>query len=440
MASISTDRSNGRRRVLFFGPDGRRKTLRLGKVSKRQAETVKMHVEALLARRRTGALDESTHRWLADLDDDAFRAKLAAVGLIEAPAKALLGPFVADYIKKRAELFKSGTMQMERQTESSLLAFFGPNKRMRDISEGDAEDFRAFLLTTGGQDWANVETGKLEPTRLAEATVRKRCSVAGKIMRYAMRRSLVDKNPFEAVPRANVATKRRAFVDAADARKVLAELPGTQWPLLFALSRWGGLRVGSEVRRLTWADILWDQQKMNVPSPKTEHHAGHEQRMVPIFPELAKLLADRFEEALPGETLVLPMLVGRTDAALRGPLLRAIKRAGLTVWPRLWHSMRGTRQTELENEFPSHVVCAWLGNSEAVARAHYLQVTDDHFAKAAAQNQAQPRMDTDRHGPPQRPVVLSNLHNVDMYGVGDSMKDSPGGTRTPDQGIMSPLL
>ena len=33
--------------------------------------------------------------------------------------------------------------------------------------------------------------------------------------------------------------------------------------------------------------------------------------------------------------------------------------------------------------YPSHVVCAWIGNSEAVARKHYLQVTDEHFQRAA---------------------------------------------------------
>jgi hypothetical protein len=42
------------------------------------------------------------------------------------------------------------------------------------------------------------------------------------------------------------------------------------------------------------------------------------------------------------------------------------------------------------------VVCAWIGNSEAVAQEHHLQVTDSHFAAAIreplpspAQNPAQ---------------------------------------------------
>lgn len=70
------------------------------------------------------------------------------------------------------------------------------------------------------------------------------------------------------------------------------------------------------------------------------------------------------------------------NANLRTQLLRIIEKAGVTPWPKLFQNLRSTRQTELEERFPSHVVCAWLGNSEAVARKHYLQVTDEHFAKA----------------------------------------------------------
>jgi hypothetical protein len=45
---------------------------------------------------------------------------------------------------------------------------------------------------------------------------------------------------------------------------------------------------------------------------------------------------------------------------------------------------RSTRQTELGEEFPLHVVCAWIDNSQPVAAKHYLQVTDEHFTVAAA--------------------------------------------------------
>jgi len=41
------------------------------------------------------------------------------------------------------------------------------------------------------------------------------------------------------------------------------------------------------------------------------------------------------------------------------------------------------RQTELQREFPLHVVCSWLGNSPRIAQQSYLLVTEDDFAKAA---------------------------------------------------------
>jgi hypothetical protein len=72
-----------------------------------------------------------------------------------------------------------------------------------------------------------------------------------------------------------------------------------------------------------------------------------------------------------------------TNANLRTQLLRIIERAGVKAWPKLFHNLRPTRQTELAEKYPIHVVCAWLGNSQAVAQEHYLQITDAHYAHAA---------------------------------------------------------
>jgi hypothetical protein len=51
-----------------------------------------------------------------------------------------------------------------------------------------------------------------------------------------------------------------------------------------------------------------------------------------------------------------------------------------------------TRETELAERFPVHVVCEWIGNSQPVAVKHYLQITEEHFARAldsAAKSDAQ---------------------------------------------------
>ena len=75
----------------------------------------------------------------------------------------------------------------------------------------------------------------------------------------------------------------------------------------------------------------------------------------------------------------------KTDAAIRRGLKRIIERAGMTPWPRTTHNLRSSRQTELCERFPAHVVSAWLDDSTDVADKHYLQLTDDPFQKATAE-------------------------------------------------------
>lgn len=53
MASITNDRG-GRKRIQFMVGDGNRRAIRLGKASRRQAETFAGYVEKLLAEKITG--------------------------------------------------------------------------------------------------------------------------------------------------------------------------------------------------------------------------------------------------------------------------------------------------------------------------------------------------------------------------------------------------
>ena len=92
-----------------------------------------------------------------------------------------------------------------------------------------------------------------------------------------------------------------------------------------------------------------------------------------------------------------------------------MKRAGLKPWPRLFHAMRASRETELAKDYPIHVVTAWLGNTPRIAMKHYLQVTDAYFERAsqggaesgarAAQNAAQQAHAGNRSNSPERDVT-----------------------------------
>ena len=138
----------------------------------------------------------------------------------------------------------------------------------------------------------------------------------------------------------------------------------------------------------------WEHGRIRVPSPKTEHHEGGGSRKLPLFLELRPHLLAAFEEACEGEEHVITHYRD-PNSNLRTQLHRIIKRAGLESWPKVFQNLRSTRETELAERFPIHVVCKWIGNSEPVASAHYLQLTDEHFERAvkggagAAQNAAQ---------------------------------------------------
>ncbi|MCA9116156.1 MAG: tyrosine-type recombinase/integrase [Planctomycetaceae bacterium] len=226
---------------------------------------------------------------------------------------------------------------------------------------------------------------------LAPNTVRRRCGIAKQFFRAAVRSKLVAENVFDDLEcgvRSNRA--RDHFITREDAGKVLDACPDAEWRLIFALSRYGGLRCPSEHLALRWCDVDWEAGRVTVTSPKTEHHAGGESRVMPLFPELRPYLEDCFELAEPGSEFCITRYRS-ANANLRTQLLRIIRRAGVKPWPKLFHNLRATRETELAAVHPLHVVCEWIGNSSLIAQEHYLRVTDADFDRAtgALQNAMQ---------------------------------------------------
>ena len=110
--------------------------------------------------------------------------------------------------------------------------------------------------------------------------------------------------------------------------------------------------------------------------------------MVPLFPDLKPVLLEAFEKAEEGSEYVITRY-RKTNANLRTQFERIIRRSGHQPWPKLFQNLRSTRETELTERFPLHVITAWIGNSELFAKRHYLQVTDEHFIRATSEETAQ---------------------------------------------------
>ena len=363
MASLSTA-ADGARRVQFTGPDRKRRTLRLGKTPKKTAEQVKGMVERLLTARIAGhAPDDHTARWVAGLDA-VMHDRLAAVGLVTPRASATVAEFAADYVADRTDL-KDATRTHLLRAADGLAAFFGPAAPLRDVTAADGDRYRRSLLAAGR----------------GENTVRREVGRAKQIFNAAVRAELLDRNPFadqKVQVRGNPDKFR--FVTRGEIDRVLAVCPDGEWRRIVVLARYGGLRVVSELVPLTWGDVDLEAGKLHVTSPKTAHHEGGGSRVVPLFPELRERLDPAGRD--PAAQVVPRAAGGGTNLGTQ--FKRIVRAAGLEPWPKPFHNLRATRQTELANEFPEHVVCEWIGNTAAVAREHYLRVTDAHFDRAAA--------------------------------------------------------
>jgi len=143
MASITTD-PNGRRRISFAAADGKRKTLRLGKVSKGAAEKILPHVDELISASIHGhAIQPATAAWL-EHGTDLLSKRLAGAGLIPKRETATLAAFIDAYIASRSDT-KPATAIVYGNTRRCLVEYFGANKPLRDITPGDADAWRLWL-------------------------------------------------------------------------------------------------------------------------------------------------------------------------------------------------------------------------------------------------------------------------------------------------------
>ena len=445
MASI-TNRPNGHRWIHFTHPaDGRRRTLRLGKLARRDAEAVAGHVEALCAGIAHGRpVPPAELAWLGGLSCDVL-AKVAAVGLCEPPEAAdphtspptLAGVLDATIDAKAADL-KPSSVRRLRQARDRLCRHFGDGRDPATITPDAAARWRRSLL-----DGADGRP-------LSRATVRGDCGFAKTLWHDAERRGWVPAGraldptarggPFAHLDAGVTAREDARFLTADEAAAVIEELPGVAWRALFGLAYHAGLRCPSETHALTWDRVDWHRRRLDVPSPKTERHRGHDRRQVPIGPELMPLLQDAYDAAEPGASRVVA-LSHQHKRGVYEAVDRAADRAGVGVWRPLWLTVRSSCEMRwLAAGHPSSHVAAWMGHGVDVAERHYrLLVPDASFAAASAaapgaspgrpEAQGEARLAVVKQSRPAEPA-LTGL-NRGSAGLYDALQSGGGENRTP---------
>ena len=431
MASEFQDR-NGNYVLQFVGANGRRRSISLGKERKRTRNTVKCHVEELVAAQKANrAPYDETNEWLAEIGVQLHK-KLAKAGLVK-PRRDVepvtLAAFLDAYIASRTDIQPN----MRRNLINSrgrLVDHFGVNRELSTISPGDADDWRQAVVNE----------------KLADATISKAVKHARHFFRLAERKGLVKRNPFQDLKAGGERNSARLhFVDRATIDTVIAHAPDAQWQLIIALSRYGGLRCPSEHLALRWNNIDWETGKITVLSPKTRRH-DKPFRIMPLIPELRPYVEDVRDEVNPGIDVPLsdPVITRYrdTNSNLRTQLLRILRSAGVEPWERLFHNMRASRQTEQADQFPAHVVADWIGNSPKIAERHYLQTTESHFQLALRpedlHQDLQSVAETPRNDSHANQAALATAGNCDALQHGTSEQAPRAGLEPATLGLEIP--
>ncbi len=350
--------------------DKKRPKIHIGEMREKDAYKVLHYIDDLIASKKGLDLPQDTRDWVNALPD-GLRDRLQHIGLVEAVERKrwTVPAWVDHFVKVHT---KEGTDNRRKISNvGERLKVFFKGDLLPAVTTEQAKLFRRYLSDT---------------VELSENTVRRHVGICRQIFNGAIDAGLIAKNPFLGQPVTVQPNPSRFFYVTTElSQMVLDAMPDAAWRLIFGLARWGGLRCPSEVVALRWEDVDFDNGRFIVHSPKTAHHIGHEQRTVPMFPELKPLFQDAYDKAPEGAVYCVNRYKGGKEVNLREQFERILKRSKIAVWQKPFQNCRSTRESELFRITNGNIkaVCSWIGNSPEIALKHYAQLQESDLKQAA---------------------------------------------------------
>jgi integrase len=300
----------------------------------------------------------------------SIQKKLALLGVTNEAISSSSDATLCSYLSKYTGAARGESERKLIDVARRLERFFGPKKDMREILKTDAQRFLKWL----------VEKENLSET----STARRHIAYASQIMDAAVEEGVIPKNPFNGrdIPKQVITDKDKwHHIDVEQTLKLWNAIQDEEDQVRFVLLRFLGLRAPSEVNALTWKDVDWNAHTITIRSKKTKRNKNGGVRLCPIsWPDVLPTLKAAYARREADDASIVRPIAGPT---LRRRVIQWIGRAGLEKWPQLLVNFRRSAVTDAADHFPSHVVAAWFGHSEAIAKAHYRMETAAH-AKAVA--------------------------------------------------------
>jgi site-specific recombinase XerD len=347
---------------LNFVLDGKRYTLYLGRrYNASSAERVADVVYELAScRTRNEKPSAELLRRVSGLPQ-RVRASLDKFGLVDNCFGMTLGELFEKHLFTKSFL-KKKTQKFYKNSYKHFEEYFGLGRAVSSVSKADARLFLDFMST-----------------KLAPCTIHRLLKSCKTIFSFAVEIGIISDNPFQGMRRGDTSNSARQFyVERAIIDKLLLHCENNYERLLLVLSRFGGLRIPSEIRKLKFGDFFG-----NVIRISEDTKTGF--REVPFLNEIKEVF-----QRLHGspDDFVFPAEF-RSDAGSWFILSKIIKRAGITRWDKLFVNMRSSFITDMVAlGYDEKTLDSIFGNSAEVRKMHYIQFQKEQsYKKVLEDNQ-----------------------------------------------------
>ena len=366
MASLTHEtgtRTGYRLRAYAVGDSRRRHSIWLGDMTANAAARLKAHVEAIQEAQRLGTpLPGESQRWLTALGGD-LQLKLAPLlGTIRTVAQA-----VDEYLDWDGRHNKPSTVRAHSDTLIPLVRRFG-----------------ALPLRSVAADQID---GWLKHQNVDANTVGKHAKTVKAFVKWCVERDLMDQLRIRTS--SSIGVGKKQMISEADFAALIDSFAAeVDMAAALAIVRWSGVRVPSELLSLTRGSLQWEHSRLFVPDAKRSRRNSLAEdivRQTPLFPELLPWL-EKLWLRYPTGADTDPLLPAVAAMGGNTFVKRVRDRRGELGlhWPRLFTSLRATRETELIQRFGVRAACEWIGNSPTIARRNYEMITDETWAAAVA--------------------------------------------------------
>lgn len=332
-------------RLRVYTAAGRR-SIWLGRIEKSEAIAIQRHIDEIIASQTADIpIPRATVQWM-DRQSHELRHKLTAIIGAAQTVRTAIDVYLDD---RRPHLADSSYDDRSRSLE--ILADQFGSRHLEGVAIGDIQSAHDAIAAA--------------PSTRGKIAIHWKSFFA-----WCVDRHLIAENPARVLSTA-IGVREKHFVPSGIIAHVLEECTDPELGLIIAISRFGGIRISSEIRSMEWSHVDRTTGRIKIIDSKR----GRD-REIPI----GLTIAHQLEIQPAGELLATYRHLSHATITARFESL--LVSCGVATWSPLWHSMRATRETEWIQQFGIAVASQWIGNSAAVALRSYAMVPDNVWATA----------------------------------------------------------